>query len=123
MPTHKYIYKPTGGLWPAVSVNVSVPPIPILDAHGEPVLDNEGKAKAMPANAWLDCHARVQEVTWAPGEPEVIRNKLIRDGGWIPKPGDALFNSTGRRRSSGAKGTLSRGSRSGASSGLKTSAT
>ena len=46
----------------------------------------------MPANAWLDRHARVQEVTWAPGEPEVIRNKLIRDGGWIPKPGDALFN-------------------------------
>ena len=31
-------------------------------------------------------------MTWAPGEPELIKGRLIADGGWIPRPGATCFN-------------------------------
>jgi hypothetical protein len=35
---------------------------------------------------------RVEQMTWAPGEPMEIKNKLIADGGWIKRPGSTVFN-------------------------------
>ena len=46
----------------------------------------------MAANAWLDRNRAVQQITWAPGEPMLIKNKLVSDGGWIDRPGCAVFN-------------------------------
>ena len=31
-------------------------------------------------------------MTWAPGEPLIIADRLISHGGWIERPGDAVFN-------------------------------
>ena len=31
-------------------------------------------------------------MTWAPGEPQIIRDRLISDGGWFTRPGCAVFN-------------------------------
>jgi hypothetical protein len=31
-------------------------------------------------------------MTWAPGKPMLIRDKLIADGGWIDRPGCTVFN-------------------------------
>ena len=75
LPEHKYIFIPTGELWPAVSVSSCLPFI-----------------GAIPANVWLDKHRPVEQLTWAPGFPQLIENRLIVEAGWIEKPGRKVFN-------------------------------
>jgi 5S rRNA maturation endonuclease (ribonuclease M5) len=41
MPQHNYIYVPSREPWPATSVNARIPPVPVFDASGEPVLDED----------------------------------------------------------------------------------
>jgi hypothetical protein len=71
MPTRKYIFVPTGELWPGKSVNARL---------------------GFNASAWLDQNRRVEQMTWAPGQPMLIEGRLIADGGWIVKPGCQIFN-------------------------------
>jgi hypothetical protein len=92
MPNHTYIFLPTREMWPAKSVNSRIAPIPIRNADGEPVLDDEGKPKKMTASAWLDRNQPVEQMTWAPGMPELIRGRLIWDGGWIEHSGVTTLN-------------------------------
>ena len=80
MPQHSYIFAPSRDLWPASSVNARVPPI--IGPDGKPI----------PAAKWLDTHAAVEQMTWAPGLPMLIEDKLISDGGWIERPGCTVFN-------------------------------
>jgi hypothetical protein len=80
MPTHSYIYAPSREMWPASSVNSRIPPIPGPDG------------KTMQASAWLDCSKPVEQMTWAPGLPMLIQNRLIADGGWISRKGVSCFN-------------------------------
>jgi hypothetical protein len=79
MPMHQYIFKPSGELWPTSSVNARLPPVPYGD-------------KTISASTWLDAHAAVEQMTWAPGEPRLIRDRLIAEGGWIYRPGLTVFN-------------------------------
>ena len=76
MPTHSYIYAPTHQMWPAASVNARVP---------QP-------AKNVSASAWLDQHRPVEQMTWMPGSPMLINNKLIAEGGLIERNGVTCFN-------------------------------
>jgi hypothetical protein len=92
MPKHTYIYGPTREMWPATSVNSRIEPVPEVAAEGKPVLDDKGRPKCISAATWLDRNRPVEQMTWAPGEPELIRNRLISDGGWINKPGVTTFN-------------------------------
>ena len=75
MLEHKYIFIPTGQIWPASSVNARLPDV--------------GKIKA---STWLDQNRAVEQMTWAPGEPTEIKDRLIADGGWIPRQGCRVFN-------------------------------
>ena len=75
MPTHRYIFTPCRQLWPARSVNARLDSV-------------EGIA----ANVWLDQNRHVEQMTWAPGEPMLIEDRLISEGGWIVKPGCRTFN-------------------------------
>jgi hypothetical protein len=75
MPAHRYIFAPSRQLWPAVSVNARLECI-------------EGIA----ASAWLDRNRHVEQMTWAPGQPMLIEDRLISEGGWIVKPGCRTFN-------------------------------
>jgi hypothetical protein len=75
MPMHAYIFVPGRDLWPAASVNAKVAPI------------DETKA-----SLWLDRNRTVEQMTWAPGEPMLIRNRLISEGGWIERQGVTCFN-------------------------------
>ena len=43
-------------------------------------------------SAWIDQNLPVEQMTWAPGLPEVIRDKLVSDGGWIDHEGASTFN-------------------------------
>jgi hypothetical protein len=85
MPQHVYIFVPTREPWPASSVNARLGKIPIYDADGKPVLDDKKKPKKVPANVWLDQNKPVEQMTWAPGLPTIIKNRLISDGGWIDR--------------------------------------
>lgn len=75
MLEHKYIFAPAGQVWPLSSVDARLPAV--------------GKLKA---SAWLDQNRPVEQMTWAPGEKAVIADRLIADGGWIPRPGCHVYN-------------------------------
>jgi hypothetical protein len=76
MPSHSYIYTPTCELWPAASVNARcMSPIPDLSAA-----------------TWLDQNQPVEQMTWAPGEPMLIADRLVSNGGWIARNGVTTFN-------------------------------
>ena len=78
-PDHKYIFIPTRDLWPAISVDSSI------EWPGGP----DGKMKP---SRWLDANRHVEQMTWAPGLPLLIENKLIDTGGWIDHYGCTCFN-------------------------------
>lgn len=93
MPMHNYIFVPTGQTWPASSVNAKLPSV--VSSEGEGAArgkDHKGQPMRMTASAWLDRHRAVEQMTWAPGRPAVIRDELVSDGGWVPRPGCACFN-------------------------------
>lgn len=92
MPTHAYIYAPTRDMWPASSVNVRVPPVALVDAAGQPALDDKGKQKFIPASTWLDRNRPIEQMTWVPDLPMIVRDRLISEGGWIERKGVTIFN-------------------------------
>jgi hypothetical protein len=92
MILHKYFFAPARALWPGESVDAVIAPIPLVDRHGKPLLDNNGNQKKIRPTTWLDKNKPVQQMTWAPGFPMIIRNRLVAEGGWIKRKGVAVFN-------------------------------
>ena len=92
MPMHNYIFAPSREPWPASSVDARLSSILLFDADGRPLLDHKGNQKRIPASLWLDQNRPVEQMTWAPGLPMVIRDRLISEGGWIERNGVACFN-------------------------------
>jgi len=86
MLQHNYIFAPSGELWPGSSVDARIAPIPT----GR--LNKKGEQVCIPASVWLDENRPVEQMTWAPGEPALIRDRLITGGGWIARPGVTIFN-------------------------------
>jgi hypothetical protein len=84
MPSHKYIFAPLGELWPATSVNCRLPKVRVIVA--------DGKRKGFPPAPWLDKHKPVEQMTWAPGLPMIICDRLLRIGGWFQRDGTTCFN-------------------------------
>jgi hypothetical protein len=71
MPLHDYIFTPTGEHWPGASINARL-------GGG--------------ASAWLDRNRPVEQKTWVPGMPMLIKDRLVNDGGWITREGNNSFN-------------------------------
>ena len=92
MPQHLYVFAPSREPWPAVSVNARLPPVPLLDDAGNPVLDGNGQPKTIKPSLWLDQHRAVEQMTWAPGQPMLVPDRLISEGGWIERPDCTVFN-------------------------------
>jgi hypothetical protein len=92
MPQHNYIFVPARATWPAASVNSRIPPIKLTGDNGSPLLDKDGKQIVLSASGWLDRFKPVEQMTWAPGLPTIIENKLIVEGGWIDRSGVRCFN-------------------------------
>ena len=65
MPMHCYVYAPSREMWPASSVNARIAPIP------------GPNNKSMPASTWLDQHKPVEQMSWCPGLPMLVRDRLI----------------------------------------------
>jgi hypothetical protein len=91
LPGHAYIFMPCCELWPAASVNAVLGPQPVLTTAGKPKLKN-GKPVTIPANVWLDRHRPAHQMTWCPGLPALIPDRLVVDGGWIERNGVTVFN-------------------------------
>jgi hypothetical protein len=91
MPGHVYIFIPCREPWPAASVDAVLPPVPVLTAAGLPKRVN-GKPVAIRATKWLDQNRRAENMTWCPGLPMLIKDRLVRDGGWIERKGTTTFN-------------------------------
>jgi Family of unknown function (DUF5906) len=89
---HKYIFAPTGDLWPAESIDSIIPQIPLVNRKGAPVLDARGKQKTICASLWLDRNKPIAQLTWAPGFPVIVRDRLVSDGGWVKRKRTAVFN-------------------------------
>jgi hypothetical protein len=70
---------PARELWPAASVNARLPAIMGLNGEMKPA-------------RWLDQNRPVEQMTWAPGFPMLVQDKLIADGGWIHRLGCSVFN-------------------------------
>jgi hypothetical protein len=88
LPSHKFIYVPTRELWLADSVNARFPMVTVgTGADGEPI-------KLKPS-IHLARTRPVQQMTWfpsPPGEPPIIRDLLVNEGGWFSHPGATVFN-------------------------------
>jgi hypothetical protein len=91
MPMHSYIYTPSREPWPAASVNARIPPVALM-RNGKAVLDNDGEQVKQSASAWLDKNKPVEQMTWAPGLPMIIADRLVSAGGWIERRGVSCFN-------------------------------
>jgi hypothetical protein len=102
MPLHSYIYVPSREMWPVASINARIPPVAVVDAGGHPVLEKKGKQRMLPANQWLDKNKPVEQTTWAPGLPMLIRDRLISDGGWIEQRASRASTSIASRSSTRA---------------------
>jgi hypothetical protein len=85
MPMHAYIFTPSREIWPASSVDARIPPQP---AH----VMFDADSQKIKASRWLDQNKPVEQMTWIPGKLELIRDKLVADGGWIERPGVRCFN-------------------------------
>ena len=92
MPGHLYIYIPTREMWPGASVNARVPPVQLVADDDKAILDDKDEPQYLAANAWLDRNRAVEQMTWAPGEPMLIKDRLVANGGWIKREGVTCFN-------------------------------
>ena len=79
MPMHNYIFAPAREPWPIASVNARIPPVTV----------GVNKIKA---STWIDQNQPVEMMTWAPGMPMIIADRLIAEGGWIERKGVSCFN-------------------------------
>ena len=66
--------------------------MPVLDEHGQPKRNKNGKLVTISASKWLDQNRAVEQMTWCPGLPMLILNRLVVDGGWIEREGVTCFN-------------------------------
>jgi Protein of unknown function (DUF2786)/Family of unknown function (DUF5906) len=71
LPTNTFIYRATHDMWPPSSIN--------------------GRFGRGAANK-LQRNRGVEQATWAPGSPPLIRDKLIANGAWVSEPGASCFN-------------------------------
>jgi hypothetical protein len=80
LPAHNYIFMPTREPWPGSSVNAVLPAVQI------------SKDKSIAASTWIDRNQAVEQMTWAPGQDELIHDRLISGGGWIERIGATCLN-------------------------------
>jgi hypothetical protein len=92
MPMHTYVFIPSREMWPASSVNARIKPIILVDQIGNPLLNKNGQPIELKASTWLDQNQPVEQMTWAPGEPMLIKDRLISEGGWIERSGCTVLN-------------------------------
>ena len=89
----EYIDRRTRELWPAKMIDTIFQPIIPKDTNGNPLCNPvTGKVEKLRASEWLDRYNRVDQQVWAPGEPEIIADRVARNSGWRRQEGARCFN-------------------------------
>jgi hypothetical protein len=91
MQSGQFIFMPCCTVWPAKSVDARVPCVPVLNKAGKPKRRG-GKLITVRASQWLAQNRPVENMTWAPGFPVLIPDRLVVMGGWIERKGTTTFN-------------------------------
>ena len=91
-PSRCCIYLPCKTMWPNASVDDRLPPMPLLDANGNPIKNAKGKVVMITATERLAKERSIESLTWDPGKPEYIPGYVVVDGGYIAKPGATTYN-------------------------------
>jgi Family of unknown function (DUF5906) len=92
MPMHTYIFTPCREIWVGASVNARLPRMPLIDKHGLPLRNAKGEPITLAPTLWLDRNRPVEQMTWCPGLPMLIADRLVVAGGWIERPEVSSFN-------------------------------
>jgi hypothetical protein len=92
LPTHVYIFTPCREIWMGASLNARLPHVPVLTKSGRPKRDANGKPVTILPTTWLDRNRAVVQMTWCPGYPMLIQDRLVVAGGWIERPEVTTFN-------------------------------
>jgi hypothetical protein len=79
------IFMPSGEIWPGANVSKRVPPVFVG-------FDGKGKPKYISAATWLFENKGVEQMTWSPGEPQLIRDRLFVEAGCLDWPRATVFN-------------------------------
>src|SRR5262249_36718190 len=77
---------------PGAGATPPTPPVQLIDKNGNPVLDDNEKPVKLPSTVWLDRFRHVEQMTWCPGLPTVIKDRLIAEGGWIERRRVSILN-------------------------------
>jgi hypothetical protein len=91
-PSRSCIYLPCRTPWPNASVNEWLPWTPKLDPKGNPVKKRGKVVMQSPMERLLETR-RGHAMSWSPGDPEFIHDRLPVDAGWVTKAGAITFNS------------------------------
>lgn len=91
-PHHNFLFVPTREPWPGSTVDARILPVILRDKHGKPLLNKKNEPLKIPASVWLMQNRVVEQMTWWPGMPEVIENKVVSGGGMRVHPGVSIFN-------------------------------
>jgi Family of unknown function (DUF5906) len=86
------IFMPCREPWPNSSVDARVARVPVLGSNGLPKVDKKGNPVTMSASAWLARNRSVEQMTWCPGLPMQIKDRLVVLGGWIERKDVTCFN-------------------------------
>jgi hypothetical protein len=92
-PANRCVYLPTMDYWSNEAVDMRLEARPLVDANGNPVRNGKGKVIMLSASEWFAKYKSVECIAWAPGEPTIIRDKLLIDEGWRDKPGATTLNT------------------------------
>ena len=90
MPTHNYIFTPCREIWTGASIDARLPRVSVRNRNG--------KATTMRPSRWLDQNRPVEQMSWCPGLPMLIEDRLVVAGGWIEREGVNCFNLYRRPR-------------------------
>jgi len=81
----KFIFARNGKLWPAEHLDKRFPRVQVgTDDDGNPI-------KIKPS-VWIARRRPVDDMTWVPGKPTIIKDMLVMEGGLVSNKGCKLFN-------------------------------
>ena len=83
MPTHTFIFMPCREPWPATSVDARLPPVPVLQERQAEA--HQRQAGHDPREQVARADQAVEQMTWAPGFPTLVSDRLVVDTGWFDR--------------------------------------
>jgi hypothetical protein len=94
LPKNEFIFTPVSNvLWKAVSINMRLPPVTLMEADGTVSVDQDGEPIELKPATWLVKNRGVEAMSWDPREPEIVSGRLPASSGWIERPGTHTFNT------------------------------